>query len=49
SGQAETAADAAGGQNGGTPPPSQTPPPSTPQPRTPTEPSNPTASPWGKE
>jgi len=48
-GQAETAADAAGGQNGGTPPPSQTPPPSTPQPRTPTEPSNPTASPWGKE
>ncbi|HAM13957.1 type IV secretion system protein [Microbacterium schleiferi] len=48
-GQAETAADAASGQNGGTPPPSQTPPPSTPQPRTPTEPSNPTASPWGKE
>lgn len=47
-GQAETAADAAGGQNGGTPP-SQTPPPSTPQPRTPTEPSNPTASPRGKE
>lgn len=47
--EAETAADAAGGQNGGTPPPSQTPPPSTPQPRTPTEPSNPTASPWGKE
>lgn len=48
-GQAETAADAASGQKGGTPPPSQTPPPSTPQPRTPTEPSNPTASPWGKE
>ena len=48
-GQAETAADAASGQNGGTPPPSQTPPPSTPQPRTPTEPSNPTASPSGKE
>jgi hypothetical protein len=48
-GQAETAADAASGENGGTPPPSQTPPPSTPQPRTPTEPSNPTASPRGKE
>ena len=48
-GQAETAADAASGQNGGTPPPSQTPPPSTPQPRTPTEPPNPTASPSGKE
>lgn len=48
-GQAETAADAAAGQNGGTPPPSQTPPPSTPQPRTPTEPPNPTASPRGKE
>lgn len=47
-GQAETAADAAGGQNGGTPP-SQTPPPSTPQPRPPTEPPNPTASPQGKE
>ncbi|WP_292791714.1 MULTISPECIES: conjugal transfer protein TrbL [unclassified Microbacterium] len=46
-GQAETAADAAGGQNGGTPP-SQTPPPSTPQPRTPTEPSSPTATPRGK-
>lgn len=48
-GQAETAADAAGGQNGGGPRPSQTPPPSTLQPRTPTEPSNPTASPSGKE
>ncbi len=34
-GQAETAADAASGQNGGAPPPSQTPPRSTPQPRTP--------------
>jgi hypothetical protein len=48
-GQAETAADAAAGQNGGTPPPSQAPPPSTPQPRIRTEPSNPTASPRGKE